>query len=1341
MIGRRGATAPFGVFANLAEYDADRDSWLLHRPERRWPNPVEGGPVMVPAVPEDREDSGGNWVTYLPMLGSLGIVAFAFVARSLVYVVVAAVMVVALVGGVVGARAVTRRRDAARRRRAQADWIGRLAAAQREAAAAAATQRDGLLGCYPDTAGLLAQVREHGAVWERRTDHDDFGHVRLGLGAVTARRPLVVAAGSDAPGVVVDARLRRRADDAAATYATVDDCPVVVPLRQLASIACVGSRDRTRDLAGAWVAALAATCAPTDLRIAVATTPDALAPWEWAKWLPHLRDPLAGDGFGRAMRAVVTSPAELLEVVRAVVEPRLQQRRRAQETGWHASSSAAVPGEHVVLVVDGYDPLALTRDPRLQTLLEQGTELAATVVFLVDDESAVPSSCDVVVTIDGDLARYRTRGPEPTLVSGVRVDAIDRAAGEQLARTLAPLQLAGADAAADLVDTVRLTELLGYESASSISPEDDWLTIADLVGGAVDDGAEVRRGPRDLLAAPIGVRSDGTVLTLDLKEAAAGGMGPHGVLVGATGYGKSELLRSLVTGLAARHSPELLNVILVDFKGGLAFADLEPLPHTSGVITNLANDLSRADRMRVSIDGERERRQQLLRDVGVASIRDYHEKLADGGDFPPLPYLVLIVDEFGELLEARPEFLGTFDAIGRLGRSLGMHLLLATQRLDEGRIRGIESHLRYRLCLRTNTAMESTTVLGVPDAYELPPLPGLGYLRADNELIRMKAATSSLPARAVVRSGPSPAVIRPFRLGHEVADVTGEVQATEQATGRPEIEVLVEQLKEAAPRARQIWLPELPSALDLIDVPIPDVEPERLVLALGRLDDPARQTQEPLIVDLSGTGGHLACVGGPRTGKTTFLRTLTAALTAFRSPGDVSLYVLDLSGGGLHDLARVPHVGAVANPHDTQAVARLLREIHAIVAERSAAFRELNVTTMAELRAHPRGAELLPPPLAGDVFLLVDGIGLLRNEFPELDLELAGLATTSLQFGVHVAVTANRWVDIRPSLLDAVGTRLELHLNDPGDSIAGRSAAAALPEDTSGRGLLRDGRQFQLALPPVLDPDAAARAWPGFAAPRVIPLPARVEPGDVAALAAAAGRGTVEGDGFVLGVAEFRLAPVYYDPIAAGQHLLVYGDGGSGRTTLLSRLVRHLLSRDDDVRLHLIDLGGSLLRYADDERVEHYAFTGSLVTTLVEDLRATLYDRLPPPTLTRQQLFDRNWWSGPEHVLVIDDYELLQPSLLTPTAPLAEALPYARDIGLHVVLARHVAGSTRMSGEPLGQRLRELTPTALLMSGDRGEGPLVGDRMASRQPPGRGLLVRRGQPDTLVQTLYEDGAG
>ncbi len=274
-------------------------------------------------------------------------------------------------------------------------------------------------------------------------------------------------------------------------------------------------------------------------------------------------------------------------------------------------------------------------------------------------------------------------------------------------------------------------ELMHIEDVGRWDPEHHW--------GATDSGC--------IRPVPIGVAEDGAAVHLDINEAARNGIGPHGLCIGATGSGKSEFLRTLALGMIVAHSPETLNLVLVDFKGGATFLGLEKAHHVAAVITNLADEAHLVSRMSDALAGELNRRQELLRSAGrFANVTEYERARSQGQALPPLPALFIMVDEFSELLSQHPDFAELFVAIGRLGRSLGMHLLLASQRLDEGRLRGLETHLSYRVCLKTFSASESRAVLGVPDAYHLPAAPGAAYLKTtDGDLVRFQTAFVSEP--------------------------------------------------------------------------------------------------------------------------------------------------------------------------------------------------------------------------------------------------------------------------------------------------------------------------------------------------------------------------------------------------------------------------------------------------------------------------------------------------------------------------------------------------------------------------------------------------------------------
>ncbi|HET9897341.1 MAG TPA: type VII secretion protein EccCa [Streptosporangiaceae bacterium] len=1341
-----------GQAKSAAEQAGWSDAFRVHRPERSWPHSPVPAPIELIAPPAPPDGGTGRLASVLPMLGSLAMVGLAFLIHSLIYLVVIGGMVLAMVGGGLAASLSQRRSRARRWARTRQRYAAHLTAARAQAAAAALAQRDAAQACFPDPEALCTVAARGDGLWERRPGDKDFAAVRLGRGRVPADCPVRILR-DEGPLAEADPDLAAEAERLIADTASLPAAPVVIGLREAGCIAIVGDPERSRALAGAWLASLATFHAPAELRIMGLVPLSAVRTWGWLKWLPHTRDPEAGEGLGRVSRAVTADPVAFGAQFESLAQRRLDSLRRRAEASAGLLTRQDLAGltqrrsdaesAHIIVVIDGYRPGE--GPPSLDSLMPVAADVAMTVIVLVGDMTEVPASCGGRVDwIAPGNVRYVASGPEGRVEAGVIGDSIDLGVATQLARTLAPLGLRSGETGADLADPVRLVELLGVDEAEQLDLRAQWMVLAKLADGI----------PPEFLAVPIGRKDNGAPLMLDFKEAAAGGMGPHGMLVGATGSGKSELLRSLTAAVAARHDPSLVNLLLIDFKGGAAFAGLAHLPHVAGLVTNLADDLSLVDRMQLALTGELARRQEQLRLAGnLGSIADYQAARARGAPLEPLPYLIVVVDEFGELLAAKPDFVDTFLTLARLGRSLGVHLLLATQRLDEGRIRGLEPHLRYRLCLRTFTAEESRAVLSNADAFELPSLPGLGYLRVDREQSRFKAAIcgSARPAQADLGDGsrdqlaPS-SLLRPLSLGGASSPDGQPAAARSRAD---DLQALVRLAGEAAgSRARLIWTAPLPAELtlgglrELIAVQADsaaDAIHEQALVAVGLADWPERQAKEAVSYRPAGAGGNLGVAGAPRTGKSTLLQTLVLALAATAGPDQRQFYCLDLGGGSLFELDILPHVGAVIGRGETEATARLFRELRALLDERASARQARRAGALAE--AWP------------DIFLVVDNVGQLRQSAPDLEPELIELATAGLPFGLHVLLSANRWLDVRPQLLDALGTRWELRLADPSDSLAGRQAASRVPADLPGRGLTRDGHMIQAVLPELSAEPAPgglaeavamiSEAAGGRRAPAIAPLPLRAGVEDVARLALVAGSLPPSGDGrFLLGISEFRSRPVEVDLARAGSRLLVYGDSGSGRTTLLRRITSYLrqaaseMPGGGEIALGIVDPGRGLLDLADGPGVIGYAANVNAAEKLALRLAEELRPRVAPESAGVAELRGR-WWSGPKYFLIVDDYDLLLGQMGGPFTALTDLLAQGADIGFGVVLTRRVAGSQRTSYEQFGQRLREIADAALILSGQPDEGPLAGGVSARPWPPGRGMLVSGRARPQLIQCCLD----
>jgi S-DNA-T family DNA segregation ATPase FtsK/SpoIIIE len=1312
---------------------------LFRRPPRQaGPQPPRGELLLEspPEMPDQLPRSLGQLLMVLPMVCGVGAMAFMYAGRGggAVTYVVGALFGISMLGMAVGSMSVGGGNKKAEVDAQRRDYMRYLAQVRRQARRATAQQRAALLWRHPAPAALWSICASR-RMWERRSTDDDFGEVRVAEGtqklAVGIVPPETKPIEDLEPMAAVALRRFVRA------HSAVPALPLAVQLRAFSRIVLRGDRDPVLALARAIICQFATFHSPDDAVVSVVAPADRQSAWGWTKWLPHTQDERRTDAAG-ASRLVFESMAALEDVF----GEQLATRSRHSPDAKPLTSAP-----HLLVVLDGGEVA-----PTCQLT---GSGLLGTTVL--DLSGVVPRDAGrwlLCLSVSADSVAA-DRGNRSTPLG--RPDGLTEIAATGLARQLAPYRLSRHEVTEEATARImELPELLGVGDAAAVDPRVTWRP----------------RPNRERLRIPLGINPEGARIELDFKEAAQDGMGPHGLVIGATGSGKSELLRTIVASLAVNHSSEELNFVLVDFKGGATFASLDVLPHTSAVITNLSEELSMVDRMQDALAGEMVRRQELLRAAGNYVSRFEYEKARAGGEpLAPLPSLLVICDEFSELLAAKPDFIDLFVMIGRLGRSLGVHLLLASQRLEEGRLRGLDTHLSYRIGLRTFSAIESRIVLGVSDAYELPNAPGHGYLKIDTQtMLRFRAAYVSGPYRQATASH-SPAVIQhrivPYSTGYlpPLPDLPGgtpdpgdAAQEKPDETGKQTtmLDVIVDRLRGYGTPAHQVWLPPLaePPSLDRLLGELTADERRglvatrwpgtgRLAVPVGIVDRPYEQRRDPFVVELDGASGNVVVVGGPRTGKSTLLRSMICALALTHSPREVQFVCLDFGGGALRGLDGLPHMSGVAARRDVEAVRRSVAEVAALLDERELRFAGLGVESIGDYRARRAGGDAADDPF-GDVFLVVDGWGTVREEYEELEAPIANLATRGLGFGIHVVLTANRWGEVRYNLRDMLGSKLELRLGDATDSEIDRRAAANVPEKAPGRGLTRDKLHFLAAVPRIdardTDDDLAAgaadlvervrTAWPHPPAPKVRLLPRMLSAEELWRVA------NGKDAGIPIGLNEAYLAPVHLT-VTSEPHLVVFGDAECGKTNLLRLIARSIVERytPAEAKMIIIDYRRGLLGAVDTGHLLDYSPSPNAVGEMVSGVQQAMAERLPGSGVTPEQLRTRSWWSGPELFILVDDYDLVTSSGQG-LAGLADLLPQARDIGLHLILARRSGGAGRAMYDPVIQRLKELDSPGFVMSGNRDEGVLFGNVRPSPQPAGRGTLVRRSDGVNLVQTAW-----
>lgn len=1336
---------------------------IVHRPARLHRTIPKEKPLRLAPVPTIRSRGGGAGVMMLlmPIIAGTGMVMMMFSSGNPIRMVVGCFMFVAVI---LGAVLMFIRQRTGSRRQAEEErerFLEHLEEIEGEIRELAREQQVEALTRHPHPRSLVDVVRDPYRLWERRPNDEDFLVTRIGTGTGAFARGLDVPPATN-PMQVAEPISQAHLDRMMRRTCSIDGLPIAIPAR--GSVSLVGPPELTTEAARAVISQTAIFHAPDDVRFHVAlpladNTDHSL----WALWFPHLLSPEEFDGpIGK--RNVSFNAESAAELINELTERDEEVKERSRY------NKVTIDRPHILILLDmdsAHGRQISGQIDGMRSLEASRVTVLATSKFQHNE----PSKVDVRVLLQSDrsftvqlLDRGEIREPaegekgyaERVLYGGNSgvLDEVSPAIAESVARSISPLRLVE-DAAPDatLERTIALDDMLGVANFATYDIADAWRP----------------RPTRDFLNVPFGIGADGEPVNLDIKESAKSGMGPHGLCVGATGSGKSEVLRTLVLSQVICHPPDQLSLVLVDFKGGATFAGLEPLPHTAAIVDNLEDGAGLVDRLHDSILGEIQRRQRVLQQAGnLANVAEYNELRAQGKVTDPLPVLFVVIDEFGELLAAKPEFIELFVQIGRIGRSIGVHLLLASQRLEEGRLRGLESYLSYRIGLRTFSAQESRAAIGTTDAHELPPIPGSGFLKVDPDIFdRFKAAYVSGPYEAIERAHERelPPVPMPLDLVNTTEEwlrarqhtFTAQLNDRRADTGQEAVpttlDLVVKRLTSAAPRTRQVWLPPLPEQMNLNEViGRPEVTSDRgliapsaghMVIPIGIKDKPLEQWQGPFTLDLSGSGGNLAIMGAPQSGKTTALRSLITGAALTHTPEDVNFYLIDMSGSGLIYLEGLPHVGTVATRFDEDKLRRTVAEIRTFLLYREQMFATYKISTVAEMRQmHKQG--LLTDIPAADIVLAVDGWSTLRKDFDDLADQIAEIAQRGLAYGVHVVFVTGRWADFRLPLQAVIGTRLEFELNDPIDSAMGKKVAEGLQGQPTGRAVTADGLYSHIALPQIdaAPPatstssqdtvEAIAKAWTKPGAPAVRMLPESVTLAQLR-------RDFPSVAPVRLGLTETTLTPARFDPEGDERHIFIVGDSKSGKTTTLRTYISEIIQdkQPGEVMFGVWDLRRGLLGAVPNEFLVGFAGTREGCDTLAKAFAEELKSRLPGKNITMEQLRSRSWWTGPELYVLVDDIDGIEGSG-NPLRPLIPFISQAADVGLHVIVARRSSGMARGGYDPVIQAIREAGAAGVLHSGERQEGAVYPKVFLKRLPAGRAQWVGRSGQVEMVQVAMPE---
>jgi S-DNA-T family DNA segregation ATPase FtsK/SpoIIIE len=1082
------STAPKAVVA------AADGALAVSRPPRpaRLPEATE---LAEPKAPTALRRPGVPWLAaLLPGAAGIGLAWYLGSAQFLAFALLSPLIVVgtAVTDRLSGRR--TRREEWAEyrsQRRAHIERVG-----ESVVAATRARRR-----AFPDPAATaLIAFGPNARIWERQRADPEFLRLRIGIG--DDRAPLL---------------LKRDGRDLDAP--PLRAVPCVVDLRA-GPVGVCGPPGVVEALARWLVVQVSVLHSPNDVDVLAMIRDSHQSVWTWLRWIPHATN--------RTMSSLVDEPvstiahdsaarARLAAQLVALVDERTDRRPSFDTEGnrWN--------GPWTVVIVD----CAIDADnvPGWSRVLEHGAAVGVAAICVDGRLQQLPRECRAVLTVVGANATHVRRDDQPGSAD-VLMDRVTPDYADEVARALNPLIDPVADGTTGLPGEVRLVDLIGPSpTVTEAAIHEHW---------RASDGA-----PR----APLGLTVDG-VVTVDLVRD-----GPHILVAGTTGSGKSELLQSLVVGLAAHCSPADLQFILIDYKGGAAFADCTRLPHAAGLVTDLDGDLT--ERALRCLRAELARRERMFARAGVADLASYRKTPAQSSD--SLGRLVIVVDEFAALNEELPDFVTGLVGVAQRGRSLGVHLILATQRPGGAVSPEIRANTALRVALRVTDVSESSDIVGNPAASEIDPrTPGRAIVLIGGRRLTMQTASVSQPARAahmpteivLLDRWGAPRATTGMPLLRPADDVRPE-----RATDLVGLVATIRAAADSQPPVRRPWLDPLPDRISVDELDSP-AEPGLIPFALA--DDPDRQTQATQYLDLN-EGGGLLLVGGPRSGRTQTMRTI--ALTAARHVGrhGLHLHVIDCAGGELATLGGLPSVGTAltrAYPAEIQRFLQRLRD-------------DLDTR---------RGRRPAIADPAEPIVVLIDGWEGLVTVTESLDAGrgaelLLQVLRECAGTGVTVVLGGDRGA-LSPRVTGSVRARLILPLADADDyALTGlRRRTRRIASQPPGRATTPSGVDWQIALARPVDPfDQPTSTGEWARAPadiiRVVPLPDRIPLGEVR------GSPSSDGDapGIVLGRGGDAAGPIilrtHPSSAPAGRRraamaappvrFLIGGPARSGRSTVL----------------------------------------------------------------------------------------------------------------------------------------------------------------------------------------------
>ena len=891
-----------------------------------------------------------------------------------------------------------------------------------------------LLVTYPEPTILINRaINRDRRLWERMPSNRDFLDIRLGIGTV----PSLINIQKPKEGFTMnDDNLMGELKDIGKNFDGVSNMPIAFSMMNNNMLGIIGRRAITVDMAMASIIHITSLHSYDEVKIVCVYNREEEDKWEWVKQLPHVWAP------EKALRFVASSRDEVRDVFLCLKEI-LSDRDESQE-----KDIMHLP--HFLVYIS--DPSLVEDELVMKYLTNSNKRLGVSTIFIYEKLNLLPKECKAFVQCDeAESSLYNRDKPESGLIRFVPDSVIEKDL-DSYSRALAGIKIKEIASSASLTSMLSFLEMYKIGKIEKLLIKNRW-----------DNNLSYRT-----LEAPLGVKAGGSQFLLNIHEKHHG---PHGLIAGMTGSGKSEFIQSYILSMAVNYHPHDVAFILIDYKGGGMANCFIGLPHISGTITNLGGNQIR--RSLVSLQSELKRRQRIFAEHGVNHIDKYQQLYKEGKGSEPLPHLVIISDEFAELKAGQPEFMQELVSAARIGRSLGVHLILATQKPSGVVDDQIWSNTRFRICLKVLDKSDSNEMLKRPEAANIRE-PGRCYVQVGNneifELVQSGWSGGSYVPTDKIENDADNQISLIDGCGRAVKTVSCKPKAVKSST--TQLTAVVDYISQLAEQEGidplKLWLDPLEE-----EIFIKDIEDRKigwtgdnwdevdhwLCPSIGLIDDPANQRQFPLTLDI-GNMGHILLVGAPGTGKTTFVQTMIYSLVTSYSPELVNLYILDFGGRTMGYYKYLPHTGGVIFSEEADRLDKLFKLLRKELESRKKKFSEYGVGT---LKAYMEASKKKIPAL----IVVIDNYEAFNELYPDYESIITTFSREGGNYGIDIIITASNANSVKFKITQSIKLMLALQLNDKYDyaNLIGQTGGLE-PEQVKGRGLCKveTPLEFQTAL-------------------------------------------------------------------------------------------------------------------------------------------------------------------------------------------------------------------------------------------------------------------------------------